>query len=142
MAKGKKQDIGDIIRDIMSAMSGPKRSGRPVKLQRRIPKPPNEQKNPRTKPSVRTMPLRPRKPSTRSGPQPMPRKVGDKPFDREKAILPRRPRNPRKPTGPRAEFPKPMVEGQKRYPAYNVQPSRRRTPKRKPKAGPKRGAKY
>jgi len=33
-------------------------------------------------------------------------------------------------TRPRAEFPKPMVEGQKRYPAYNVQPSRPR--KRKP----------
>ena len=108
MAKGKKQDIGDIIRDVMGALTKPKRSGRAAKLQRKIPKPP----------SVRS--LRPRKPSTRSGPQPMPRRAGDKPFDREKAILPRRPRNPRKPTGP----------------------STRQMPKRKPKAGPKRGAKY
>ena len=32
--------------------------------------------------------------------------------------------------GPRAEFPNPMVEGQKRYPAYNVQPIRPRKRKR------------
>ena len=121
MAKGKKQDIGDIIRDVMGALTKPKRSGRAAKLQRKIPKPPNER-------------MRPRKRSTRSGPQPMPRRAGDKPpsvrtmprragdkpFDREEAILPRRPRNPRKPTGP----------------------STRQMPKRKPKAGPKRGAKY
>ena len=107
MAMGKKQDIGDIIRDVMGALTKPKRSVRAGKLQRKIPKPPNER-------------MRPRKRSTGSGPQPMPRRAGDKPFDREKAILPRRPRNPRKPTGP----------------------STRQMPKRKPKAGPKRGAKY
>jgi hypothetical protein len=145
MAKGKKQDIGDIIRDVMGALTKPKRGGRAAKLQRKIPKPP----------SVRS--LRPRKPSTGSGPQPMPRKAGDKPPSVR--TMPRR-----------AEFPEPMVEGQKRYPAYNVQPirprkgaksdegnqdlrdvpynlrsmpSRKQKPKRnKPKASPKRGAKY
>ena len=96
MAMGKKQDIGDIIRDAMSAMTKPKRSVR-VKLQRKIPKPPNE----RTE----------RRPSKVGMPRPMPRKAGDKPFDREKAILPRRPRNPRKP----------------------ISPSTRQMPKRKPK---------
>jgi hypothetical protein len=132
MAKGKKQDIGDIIRDVMGALTKPKRSGRAAKLQRKIPKPPNER-------------MRPRKRSTRSGPQPMPRRAGDKPPSVR--TMPRR-----------AEFPEPMVEGQKRYPAYNVQPIRprkntrpprqitddakRTMPKRKPKAGPKRGAKY
>ena len=132
MAKGKKQDIGDIIRDVMGALTKPKRRVG-AKLQRKIPKPPNER------------PERPRKRSTGSGPQPMPRRAGDKPPSVQP--MPRR-----------AEFPEPMVEGQKRYPAYNVQPIRprkntrpprqitddakRTMPKRKPKAGPKRGAKY
>jgi hypothetical protein len=101
MAKGKKQDIGDIIRDVMGALTKPKRSVRAAKLQRKIPKPPNERME------------RPRKRSTRSGPQPMPRRAGDKPPSVR--TMPRR-----------ADFPNPMVEGQKRYPAYNVQPSRKK----------------
>ena len=135
MAMGKKQDIGDIIRDVMSAMSKPKRSVRAAKLQRKGAKSAEGNQDLRDVPyQLRPFPVRPRKPSTGSGPQPMPRKAGDKPpsvrpmprragdkpFDREEAILPRRPRNPRKPTGP----------------------STRQMPKRKPKAGPKRGANY
>jgi len=37
------------------------------------------------------------------------------------------------PKRPRAEFPEPMVEGQKRYPAYNVQPIRPRKNTRPPR---------
>ena len=108
MAMGKKQDIGDIIRDAMN---------------------------------------------------------GQRP---KKKLLPKKVNPPAKRRIPRAEFPNPMVEGQKRYPAYNVQPRRgansdegnqdlrdvpynlrpmpsrsKPKPKRnKPKAAPKRGAKY
>ena len=42
-------------------------------------------------------------------------------LDREKYQMPKR--RPNTPRG-RAQFPEPMVEGQKRYPAYNVQPKK------------------
>ena len=47
--------------------------------------------------------------------------------------LPKKVNPPAKSRSPRAEFPKPMVEGQKRYPAYNVQPIRPRKKIRPPR---------
>lgn len=122
MAKGKKQDIGDIIRDIMGGLTKQKRPMLPPRkaVGRKIPKPDGEKT---AKPPRRLAPLKPRpkfpKRSNDRILKEMPRRAGDKPFDREEAILPRRPK-PKNPTAP----------------------SRRQMPKRKPKAGPPRRGNY
>ena len=133
MAKGKKQDIGDIIRGAIDAMGKPKRrvAG---KSQRKGAVPISPEDAPKFRGKLigpgqkfRISPPNPAGPRrlTPAGPKPEgprrrptpnpagPRRAGDKPFDREESILPRRP----KPNNP-------------------TPPSRRKMPKRKPTAGP------